>query len=395
MANKQKIIIVGGGFGGVKAALGLANREECSVTLISDSNEMRYYPTLYLTATGGTRANSSIPLDRIFAGSDVELVNKTVTTLDRKAKTITTSDNTVFGYDDLILALGVKTNYFNIPGLAEFTYSMKSQDDVAKLKNHLHDQMIKYHQPDLNYIIVGAGPSGIELAGALPDYIEHIMKKHGVRDRKIHIDIVEALPRLLPNLPKSFSRQVRQRLINQGVKIYLNSKVEGEDADNLYVSGKALKSHTVIWTAGVTNNTFFSDNRFSLMGRGKVGVDAYLMAEPNVYVIGDNANTPYSGMAQTALHDGQFIASNLLRKYQNKSLKSYKVKKPVTIIPVGHNWAAVMIGKLKFSGYLGYLLREAADWDGYHSLEPWPIATKQFLKEFQSEDNCQVCSLTE
>jgi NADH dehydrogenase FAD-containing subunit len=185
---------------------------------------------------------------------------------------------------------------------------------------------------------------------------------------------------------------VRRRLKRLGIKLYLGSIVQGETASDLTVSGKPIQSHTVVWTAGVTNHPFFNNNHFVIMGRGKVGVDAYLQSEENIFVIGDNANTPYSGLAQTALHDGMLVANNLKRRAAGKSLKGYVVKQPITVIPAGPRWAAVVWGNIHLYGWLGWVLRESADLIGFHDLEAWVPATKQWLSEFTTEDGCAVCA---
>lgn len=392
--SKEKVLIVGGGFGGVKAALELSEDPHFHVTLLSDQTELRYYPTLYHTATGSKRANSSIALRDIFTGKAVAVEQGSAQTLDRKSKTITTVDGKVYEYDTLILALGVVTNYFGIPGLPEYSYSIKSQSEVERFKKHLHQQMEDEKRPDLHYVIVGAGPTGIELAGALPGYLKHIMQKHGIKDRKVHIDLIEAAPRLLPRLPKRTSRLIARRLRKLGIRIYTGKAVQGQTADELTVSGKPIRSHTVVWTAGVTNHPFFKDNGFTIMGRGKVGVDVYLQAEDGIFVIGDNANTPYSGFAQTALHDGAFVARNLRRRADSKKFKSYDAKEPISVIPAGPYWASVSWGLHTFNGKIGWFVREAADLIGFHDLQPWPKAARQFITEFEPQDDCKTCAST-
>lgn len=392
MAKKERVLIVGGGFGGVKAALELADDPRLEVTLLSESTDFRYYPTLFHTATGGRRANSSIPLERIFADKPVSLAKGVAATLDRKAKTITTTDGKAYGYDSLVIGLGVVTNYFGIAGLDEYSYSIKSQSEAERFKAHLHQQLTDERRPDLHYVIVGAGPTGIELAGVLPGYLKYIMKNHGIPPRAVHVDLIEAAPRLLPRMPKDISRRVGRQLKKLGVRLYVGSAVQGQTADELTVNGKPIRSHTVIWTAGVTNHPFFADNHFVIMGRGKVGVDTYLQAEENIFVIGDNANTPFSGMAQTALRDGEFVARNLRRRADGKQFKSYIAKEPISVIPAGPRWAAVKGRHLRIQGFLGWAVREAADIIGFHDLEPWPLATKQFLTEFSSQDNCPTCA---
>ena len=392
MAKEERVLIVGGGFGGVKAALELAEDERFEVTLLSEETEFRYYPTLFHTATGGKRANSSISLSNLFENKPVNIVKGSAATIDRKAKTVTTDDGQAYSYDDLIIGLGVVTNYFGITGLDEYSYSIKSQAEVERFKAHLHQQLTDEHRPDMHYVIVGAGPTGIELAGALPGYLKYIMKNHGVSGRRIHVDLIEAAPQLLPRMPKDVSRRVGRRLKRLGVKLYVGSAVQGETADELTVNGKPIRSHTVVWTAGVTNHPFFKDNNFVIMGRGKVGVDTYLQAEDNIFVIGDNANTPFSGMAQTALHDGDFVAHNLRRRAAGKPFKSYMAIQPITVIPAGPHWAIVEGRYLRLKGFPGWFVHEASNVVGFHDLEPWPKAARQFLTEFTADENCEVCA---
>jgi NADH dehydrogenase len=317
--KKEKVLIVGGGFAGVKTALELADDNRFAVTLLTENTDFRYYPTLFHAATGGKRANATIPLSRMFNDTPVHIRSGHATTLDRKAKTITTAQGEAIEYDTLVLALGVVTNYFGIPGLEEFSYGIKSIEQVERFKEHLHKQLIDDRKPDLNYVIVGGGPTGVELAGALPQYLRTIMAAHGIRQRNVHIDLVESAPRLLARGPRDTSRMVQRRLRRLGVRLHLGKVVQGETADSLTVSGKPIQSHTVIWTAGVTNNPFFSENHFVLMNRGKVATDVYLQAEENIFVLGDNANTPYSGLAQTAVRDGAFMAANLKRRASGRS----------------------------------------------------------------------------
>src|SRR4051812_44850846 len=123
---KEKVLIIGGGFGGVKTALELVDDHRFAVTLLSDQPFLRYYPTLYHTATGGRSVNSNIPLARLFEGKNIKVAHGKALTLDRKAKTITTDNKQVFEYDTIVLALGVVTNYFGIKGLEEFSYGIKS-----------------------------------------------------------------------------------------------------------------------------------------------------------------------------------------------------------------------------------------------------------------------------
>jgi NADH:ubiquinone reductase (H+-translocating) len=392
-SSKSQIVIVGGGFAGVKAALALAKCEGCTVTLLSDHSHFRYYPTLYHAATGGKRTGSRIRLNNILEGSRVKFIRGTATRLDRAKKQISTDDGLKLSYDQLILALGNVTNYFGIPGLPEYSYSIKSTEEAERFKRHLHEQFIENGCPDLNYVIVGGGPTGIELAGALPAYLRHIMKKHGVKECKLNIELIEAAPRLLPRMPKDVSRAITKRLRTLGIKIMLGTAVHGQTPDMLMAGEKALKSQTVVWTAGVTNHPFFKANGFKLTERGKVEIDEYLQAEPDIFVLGDNANTPFSGLAQTALHDGAFVAGNIERQLEGKMPESYTPKEPITVIPVGPHWASVQWGTRHFAGWPGWALRSLADLIGFHDLQTWPKAGEQWIAAMGDEDdNCPNCT---
>ena len=391
MASKHKALIIGGGFGGVKAALELESDPRFKVTLVSDHSDFRYYPTLYRTATGASRSASSIPLSEIFVDTEVEVLKDSAKSIDHDNRKLKTKSGKEIEYDVIILALGMVTNYFGIPGLSKLSYGIKTIEEAEKLKKHLHKHITKKKHPDLNYVIVGGGPTGVELAGVLGEYINLICQAHNVRKRTVHVDLVEASPRLLPMMPKSVSRGVARQLRKRGVKLYLNKAVSSQSADGLIVNGKPIRSHTVIRTAGTSNNPFYSEQNFQLAANHKVRVDQFLQAKPGLYVIGDNADTPYSGLAQTALYDGEYVARNIKRLADGEKPIPYKAKLPVYVLPAGPKWAAVVWGNLKFYGWAGWALRKAADFVAFNDYEPWFRATRHWLAENRQEELCELC----
>lgn len=390
--TKKHIVIVGGGFGGIKAALELSRDKDLAVMLVSDQPNFRYNPTLYHTATGGLMRQSSIALENILKGSPITFVQGRAIKLDRAASTIKTAEGQIIKYDKLILALGSVTNYFGIPGLDKYSYGITTPGEVKRFKAHLHTLLEDRGKPDLNYLIVGGGPSGIELAGALPAYLRQIMKNHNISSKKLKVQLIEAAPRLLPRSAPNISRAVKKRLKKLGVKVCLNEGVKGEVIDGLMVGNKKVMSQTVVWAAGAANNPFFKANKFNLTERGKVIVDDHMMAENNIYVIGDNANTPYSGLAQTAVYDGHYIAHTIEAVLHGNPGRAYKPKAPATVIPVGPGWAAFEYKWITMIGLLGWMIRQAADWIGYHDLEPWWQASGQWMTEFGEEEECLVCA---
>ena len=388
---QTRVLVVGGGFGGVKTALELSKSDAIDVTLLTSQPDFHYYPTLYHTATGGAQAQSSIPLSRLFQDTSVSVQLGTATTIDRKRKRLGTDDGATYNYDILVLALGSVPNYFGIKGIEEYSYNIITPDNARRFKAHLHQQLVDNHKPDLNYVVVGGGPTGIELSGALAGYLKDIMKAHGIRHKAIHIDLVEAAPKLVPRMPALMSKAITRRLRSLGITLYLNQRVEGQTADALTVNGKPIQSHTVVWNAGMAINPFFKQNNFTLTERGKVAVDDYLEIEEDVYVIGDNAATQYSGMAQTALYDALFISDNIKRKLNGKLMKRYMPKTPIYVIPVGDHWAAVLWGKRQIYGLAGWMLRLAADLVAFKDYEPWWRAGKQWMTEFEADSECPTC----
>lgn len=365
----MQITIVGGGFGGVKAALELSKNKRARITLISDRPDFQYYPALYSTATGGTGRQSWVPLGEIFAHcNNVEVIIDKVTKLDKKSQTVTGESGTVYTYKKLILALGSVTTYFGIPGLDEYAYGIKSHDEIARLKQHLLEQFTTPGGVDQHFLVIGGGPTGVELASALGNYLKRLKNKYRQTGPRMSVTLIEAAPRILPRMSEKASAMATARLKKLGVKVQTNKKVEAATADSLIVNGRAINSHTVIWTSGVANNPFFAANadQFELAPNGKVVVDSHMRADKSIYVIGDNAFTPYSGLAQTALHDAIFVARHIL----GKSTKKYKVKLPPVVVPIGDGWAVFEYKRIRFGGWPGGLMRHAADIIGYRDILP-------------------------
>ena len=369
----MKFTIVGGGFGGVKTALELAKHQHNHITLITDKPDFQYYPALYGTATGRSHLQSWVPLGQIFAGKlNVDVVIDKVEKLDPAKKTLRAASGNVYEYDNLILALGSVTTYFGIKGLDQYTFGIKSESEINKLKHHLYRAMAEEHEAEKEYVIIGGGPTGVELAAALGQYVRRLRRHHRLPHKRIGITLIEGSPRLLPRMHPDTSKRVKKQLKKLGVDVMLNKKVESADADGLVVSGKPLSSHTIVWTSGVANNQFFADNakHFELAKNGKVVVNQYMRTKDGIYVIGDNAFTPFSGLAQTALHDAKFISRNIARRSYSKHLKKYKPVMPPVVVPLGDKWAAFEWKFIRLYGWPAVMLRKAADFIGYHDMLP-------------------------
>jgi NADH dehydrogenase len=369
----MKVTIVGGGFGGVKAALELAKNKKNHITLISDKPDFQYYPALYGTATGRSHLQSWVPLGKIFANKpNVDVIIDAVIKIDPDTKTLTSSSKQTYKYNLLILALGTVTTYFGIKGLDTYAFGIKSAEEIRDLKQHLYHAMFEERKMEKQYVIIGAGPTGVELASAMGGYIERLRKDYRLPKRKVRITLIEAAPRVLPRMTEATSRKVERRLKKLGIHVMTGQKVEKQTADTLIVNDKPINSHTVIWTSGVANSPFYQANaeHFVFAKNGKVVVDEHMRAMKDVHVIGDNAYTAYSGLAQTALHDALFVAHNLERKQAGKKRKLYAAKLPPVVVPVGENWAVFEWHWLRLSGWPAALLRSAADMIGYSDILP-------------------------
>ena len=388
------VVIVGGGFAGVKVARELSDEGGVHVTLISDQDDFRYTPALYRTATGHTKRESSIPIDSLFVSQEnVSFKKAVVTSIDRQKKTLTLQGGEQINYDYCVLALGVVTSYFGVPGLEKHSFSIKSAEKVIELKRHLHQQLTDNQAMDKNYIIVGAGATGVELACALGQYLGRIKKAHQIHSGKVTIELIEAAPRVLPAMSERASKLALQRLHKLRVKVMLASHVKAESDKSLNVDGRSIPTHTVIWTAGVTNNPFFknNENQFSLNEKGKVAVDEFLRVDEHCFVIGDNAAVPRSGLALSAIRNARYTADAIMRELEDKKLKPAKYPDSAMAVPLGSNQAVFQWKKLIFAGVLGGLLRISADLIGYSDVLGWKQAISIWLRRDDYEEVCPIC----
>ncbi len=400
--NQQKIVIVGGGFAGIRCALDLARKKlpNKKIILISDKTHFEYYPRIYRVVTGESPLEVCIPLSEIFKNKEVEVIHDTVTLVDLAGNKVTGSSESVYHYNELVLALGSETVYFNIEGVKERSFGFKSINEALKLKKHLHkvfDVHLSSKKEDvvasLHIVVVGGGPSGVELVGELTNYMPHLAKLHSIDNNFVTIDIIEASSRLVPTLPEKVSARVYNRLHALGVNIFLNRAVEKEDIDKITMKDMSMKSNTLIWTAGSRTSHFYGlIAGLTLHRNGRVIVDEYLQADghDNVYIIGDAANTKYAGLAQTAIYDGSYIAKVISKKAFKKKASKYVPKKVAYAVPVGRHWAAVSIGPLQVYSFLGWLVREIADLSFFLSILPWRQALMINRNQIISE-SCKTC----
>lgn len=380
----MNITIVGAGFAGVKAALELAKDASNHITVITDKPDFQYYPALFNSATGYSHLESWVPLGEIFAEFDnIKVHIDTIVGIDHDNKQLHSALDVTYEYEVCILAVGMVTTYFGIKGLDQYSYGIKSESQIRALKERLYRDIAEKGELDKNYVIVGAGPTGTELAGAFGTYVKKLCAYYGVKRSNVKVRLIEASPRVLPHSHESISRKVEKRLEDLGVQVQTGVAVEEQNAKALIAGGRPIATHTVIWTSGVSNNPLFAahPHLFTPKRCGKVEVDEYMSVAPDLYVIGDNADTPHSGLAQTALHDGVFVARNLARKKQGLKPRTYQAVQPASAVPVGENWAAFEYRGIRMTGSLGALMRRIGDFHGYSEILPIGQALRPWRAE--------------
>lgn len=383
------IPIVGGGFAGVRAALQMDKLKLGKITLISNEPYFLHHATLYQIATGGNKDELVIPLTEIFSGhSNVKVVTDTIKSVDPDRKMVVGAKKS-YDYDQLVIAVGSVTNFFNIDGIAKHAYGIKSLQEVEKFTAHIREEIVTTKHLDKNYFVIGAGQTGVELAASLSEELTDLTNANKGVHGKVHLMVVEADKRVTPRLSATASKIIAKRLAAINIKVLTNHKVTSLDNEDIVIDGRARPTETAIWTSGVANNPFFAANQpyFTLSKNGRVEVDEHLMAYPNIYVLGDNNNVKFSGTARPAYAQAEFLARHLYRIKTHASFKKFRPHNPPCAVPVGRNWAYVEYGEIYVAGRTGYALRRLLELNDYTKILPFALAVKTWQKHDVKAEN--------
>lgn len=382
-SKTYRVVIVGGGFGGVKAALELANKRGFDVQLISTHTNFEYHGALYRSATGHSPMEVVVPLRDIFKrAKNVELILDTIAAINPKRKTLRSEDGTDYPYDIVILAMGNQVNYFGIDGMNEHAFAMTTIPQTIALRAKLI-QLFKQPAATPTIAVVGAGPTGVELAGELQAFARRISHRYRTRLAHPKVILLEGSDRVLPSFDPVLSGKAYKRLQQLGVELRLSTKVDSCEPGKVCLAGGDLKADVIVWTAGSKAVDFYLQHpRVFRMDRGRVEVDRYLRAtgHSDIFVIGDNASTPFSGMAQTALHDAKFVVRNLLRMQRGTPAVAYRAWHPLYVVSIGEKWAILQTQKVKRSGYRGWVVRRQADRWIFKNFLPYQAAIRQWRR---------------
>jgi NADH dehydrogenase len=341
-ARRHRVVVIGGGFGGLNAVHGLARDEQVEVTLVDRHNYHLFQPLLYQVATGALAPGEiAQPLRSIFRRHrHVTVLLGEAVALDPAAREVRLSDGGPIPYDSLVVATGAHHSYFGHEDWARFAPGLKSIDDATEIRRRIliaFEAAEREHNADLRrewmtFVVVGGGPTGVELAGSLGEIAHDTLRRdfRSINPADARILLVEAMPRVLPPYPEDRSRSAQRQLEHLGVVVRTATMVTGIDAHGVTLTTNAgtdreaserIPAKTVLWAAGVQASSFArkvaaaTGAELDRSGRVKVGPDLTIQGHPEVFVIGDAAvqpggpkGGPVPGVAQGAIQPGHYVA---------------------------------------------------------------------------------------
>jgi NADH dehydrogenase len=374
--GKPRIIVIGGGFGGLEVIKGL-NGLKAQVVLFDKYNHHTFQPLLYQVATSGLETNSIVaPFRKLFGGQqDFYFRLGEVKRIKPEENYIETSIGGV-KYDYLVIATGAVTNFYGMDEVARNSSSMKNIVDATKLRNKIIRQLeyalltedTEVMNSLMDFVIVGGGPTGVELAGALTELKKNVFPKdyRELDMRQMDIHLVEASPRLLNGMSTQAGEKAHQFLDEMGVKVHLNTAVKSYDGYEVVLStGERLISRSLIWAAGVKGNPVEGIGAEAISRGNRILVDEYnrVKGHENIFAIGDVALMEgdekfpkgHPMMAPPAQQQGKLVAKNISNLIHKKSLKAFSYFDKGAMATVGRHKAVVdMRGGIRFQGFFAW-----------------------------------------
>jgi NADH dehydrogenase len=374
------VVIIGGGFAGLATARVLAN-QAVRVTIVDQHNFHTFLPLLYQVATAGLEpADVAYPIRTIFGHApNVGFRHGQVRTVDHQRSLVVLDDASEITFDHLVVATGATAAYFDIPGASQFALPLYSLADARRLRNRLllsleaADALPEGSSPQLNYVVVGGGPTGVETSGALAELIRIAIRRDGLRidETKVRILLVDLASRLLTAFPPSASTYAARELTGKGVEVRCGrSVVEVQEHAIRFADGERIDTAAVIWAAGVTaSGTLAHDLAVTpgAGGRARVTSDLRVVESANVWAVGDAAAVPLNAaeycpqLAPVAIQSGHHCGQQILRVLRGEATQPFHYRNKGIMATIGRNEAVA-----KLPG--GIIIRGRAGWLAWLSL---------------------------
>lgn len=375
----RRVVIVGGGFAGIEAALALAHTP-ASVTLVDKQNHHCFQPLLYQVATAAlSPADIAWPIRSILNRQpNLRVVMAKVTGVDTKANIVHT-DQIDLPYDDLVLASGVTHAYFGHDEWAEFAPGLKRIEDARHIRERFlaafeHAEVAsdpQLRRKLLTFVVVGGGPTGVEMAGAMAEVAKETLKLdfRQIDPRASRIVLIEAGPRILATFPDNLSNYAQRSLEKMGVEVMTDTRVTGCDADGVTLADARIDASTIVWAAGVVASPAaqWINADHDRAGRIIVEPDLSVPGLPHVFVAGDLASVktadgkPVPGIAPAAKQMGRYIGQLIAaRDAGKKDNKPFVYKHAGDLATIGRRAAVVKIGRFELTGFIGWLFWSVA-----------------------------------
>jgi NADH:ubiquinone reductase (H+-translocating) len=371
--KRPHVVVLGGGFAGLYAARALA-RAPVSVTVVDSRNHHLFQPLLYQVATAALSAGDiAVPIRRILRHqANASVVLAKALDIDTQAKRVTFDEGS-FEYDFLIVATGATHSYFGHDAWQKDAPGLKSIEDALDIRRRV---LLAYEEaerePDpsvqrewLTFVVVGGGPTGVELAGALAEISRHVLERdfRRIDPASARIVLVEAGPRVLPAFTEISSKRAMEQLERLGAEVRTGARVTNIDARGVTLDGEHITARTVLWAAGVTASPLAAKLGAPLdrAGRVKVLPDLSVPGAPDVFVVGDLAALEQDGklvpgVAQAAIQEGRHAAKNIVRRVRGGSTEPFHYRDKGELATIGRASAVAELGSLRLSGLFAWLV---------------------------------------
>ncbi|OGO15734.1 MAG: pyridine nucleotide-disulfide oxidoreductase [Chloroflexi bacterium RBG_13_68_17] len=371
---RPRVVIVGAGFGGLRAARAL-RAAPVDVVLIDRRNYHLFQPLLYQVATAGLEPEQiARPVRAILRGqAHLTFRMAEVQGFDRQARVVQTQAGPI-AYDFLILACGSVTNFLGLPGVAQDGYGLKDLDDAVGIRNHIlrrFEEAAAESGPErrrqlLALVVAGGGPTGVEMAGALAELRRVLLDRDypALDPDEVRVSLLEASERLLPTMPDRLAAAAAERLTQKGVEVRLGAAVDEYSRGVIRLrSGEQIPAATLIWAAGARASSLAAGLGTSLGPQGRVPVQPTLQlpGSPEVYVIGDAAYLETGGrglpmMAPVAIQMAEAAAANILRQIGGRDPVDFLYRDPGSLATIGRNAAVAFIHGFSFTGFPAWVV---------------------------------------